>query len=159
MAMIKCSECKQNISSNATACPHCGFAKPKRKPMGLGTGIILVVFVAYIASVVTEDPLSTPATPMAPKAPKTAEEIRQDEIRAAFSAWDGSHRELERWIKKNIKDPRSYEHIETRFGMDGDTVIVATTYRAKNSFGGYVVNTATAKARIDGSLIEANIGE
>ena len=26
MALLKCPECGNNVSSEATACPHCGFA-------------------------------------------------------------------------------------------------------------------------------------
>jgi len=28
MAMIKCKECKQEVSASAKACPHCGAADP-----------------------------------------------------------------------------------------------------------------------------------
>ena len=30
MALIKCAECGKEISSNATACPHCGSPVPKK---------------------------------------------------------------------------------------------------------------------------------
>jgi hypothetical protein len=42
MAMIKCKECKQEISNKADACPHCG-AKVK-KPTGCATILIGIIF-------------------------------------------------------------------------------------------------------------------
>ena len=59
-----------------------------------------------------------------------------------LSAWDGSHRQTVKLIKKNLKDPKSFEHIETRITpVENGSHIVFTKYRAKNSFGGYVVET------------------
>lgn len=48
MALVSCSECKKEISSDATACPHCG--KPQSKPaQGVGCGTLLIVcFVGFI---------------------------------------------------------------------------------------------------------------
>ena len=59
-----------------------------------------------------------------------------------LSGWDGSHRQTVKLIKKNLKDPKSFEHIETRITpVENGSHIVFTKYRAKNSFGGYVVET------------------
>lgn len=45
MAMTKCKECKNVISTKAKQCPNCGAKVPKQ--VGLG-GIILVAFVGWI---------------------------------------------------------------------------------------------------------------
>ena len=41
MALTKCSECKQDVSSQATTCPHCGYpltaSQNKTSPSGLAT--------------------------------------------------------------------------------------------------------------------------
>lgn len=149
MAMKPCRECKQEVSTEAKACPHCGAEKPTQaKQFSLGSLLVLIVFGIIVWNIVTPD------EPSAPPPPKTAEQIRQDEISRGFSAWDGSHVQLERYIKKNLKDPDSYEHIETRYGDQGDYLLVSTSYRARNSFGGMVVGKVIAKAAIDGQLIE-----
>lgn len=75
---------------------------------------------------------------------KTPEEIAQEKIDANFSPWDGSHRELVRQLKENLKDPDSFEHIETTYRVEGDSIWVFMNYRAKNSFGGMVVEGITA---------------
>ncbi|WP_321528305.1 hypothetical protein [Sedimenticola selenatireducens] len=60
------------------------------------------------------------------------------------SPWDGSVYEIERYLEHTLKDPDSYEGIEwsqvvTKL-IDGQRrYAVRHKYRAKNSFGGYVV--------------------
>jgi hypothetical protein len=76
--------------------------------------------------------------------PKTPEQIEQEKIEVHFSSWDGSHRELVSQLKANLKDPDSFEHIETTYKVQGDSIWVFMNYRAKNSFGGYVVEGITA---------------
>lgn len=92
--------------------------------------------------------------------PKTPAEIRASQVQQGFSAWDGSHRQLERWIKKNLKDPDSYEHIETSYiDKGGNELVVLTKYRARNGFGGMTIGQTAARANIDGSLIEVLASE
>ena len=47
MALVKCKECKAEISSTVTKCPQCGVKI--KKPIGAGTGILLVAIVAGAA--------------------------------------------------------------------------------------------------------------
>lgn len=75
-------------------------------------------------------------------------------IKQQFSEWDGRHLGLARLIKYNVKDPDSFEHIESKWLTRDDHIIVFTKYRAKNSFGGYVIGNASAKYGFDGDLIE-----
>lgn len=78
---------------------------------------------------------------------------REKKILAQFSSWSGSHRRLEKYIKKNLKDPDSYDHVETKYRDNGDHIVVYTTYRAKNSFNATVTEHVVAKASIDGSSV------
>lgn len=79
---------------------------------------------------------------------------RKKKIESLFSAWDGSHRGLERLIKKTLNDPDSYDHVETVYWDMGSYIVVKTTFRAKNAFGGVVVNWVKAKSDLDGNIIE-----
>lgn len=81
-------------------------------------------------------------------------EERKKKIEEQFSAWDGSHIKLTRLIKDSMNDPKSYDHDETKYFDIKDHVIVITTFRGKNAFGGIVKNTVKAKASIDGESIE-----
>ena len=88
------------------------------------------------------------------KAKAKAKKARQDRIASGFSAWDGSHRKLERAIKKVMNDPDSYDHVETLYWDQGDYLIVKTTFRGKNAFGGKVLNWVKAKCDLDGNVIQ-----
>jgi hypothetical protein len=53
-----------------------------------------------------------------------------------------------------MNDPDSYKHVETRYSEDGKTIIVMTTFRGKNAFGGVVTNWIRARFSLDGALVE-----
>ncbi|WP_444945132.1 hypothetical protein ACJJIP_11280 [Microbulbifer sp. VTAC004] len=85
---------------------------------------------------------------------KIAAEARNKLIKRQFSPWDGSHNNLERFIKKAMNDPDSYKHDKTVYWDKGDHLIVKTTYRGKNAFGGVVRNFIEAKIGLDGTILE-----
>ncbi len=156
--LIKCKACGNAVSKNAPTCPQCGEpVKKERKPVGCGGAIGLLVLVLIVAAIIGGERNSVGTGSSEPSKPKTAAEIRQDKIERQFSAWDGSHRELERWVEANLKDPDSYEHIETKYGDQGEYITVQMKFRAKNSFGGYVVNTAIGKYSLNGNAIETPV--
>lgn len=75
-------------------------------------------------------------------------------IESQFSSWDGSHKNLTKYIKKQMNDPKSYDHAETVYRKANDYLIVTTTFRGTNAFGGVVKNSVTAKVDMKGNLIE-----
>lgn len=154
MALVKCKECGHLISTKATSCPSCGNSKPEPTKYGCGTIILGIIVVSIFVGIFDDQKERSK-----PAQPKTAAEIRKDQIAPAFSAWDGSHLRLTRYIKEQLKDPDSYKHIKTTYQDNKDVILISTQYRAKNSFGGYVVSTATATAKIDGTLITVNMNE
>jgi hypothetical protein len=88
------------------------------------------------------------------KQEQLAIEARKKNIDEQFSAWDGSHRNLERVIKKAMNDPDSYEHAETVYSDREDHLVVKTTYRGKNAFGGVVKNYVKAKVSLEGQILK-----
>jgi len=77
-------------------------------------------------------------------------------VKGQFSAYDGSHRQVEAAIKARLKDPSSYEHVETRYAVNPTSITVYTTYRAKNSFNAVVPGTAVATVDASGNVISLN---
>ncbi|WP_233595278.1 MULTISPECIES: hypothetical protein [Corallococcus] len=58
------------------------------------------------------------------------------------SPWDGSVPEVERYLKKVMNDPDSYEHVSSSAPVARDAFwIVKSSFRGKNAFGGKVLNT------------------
>ena len=75
------------------------------------------------------------------------------QIENQFSSWDGSHRKVERAIKENMNDPDSYKHVSTTYQRTNTGLVVLTTYRGKNAFGGVVTGTARAITDENGNVV------
>jgi uncharacterized protein YaaR (DUF327 family) len=52
-----------------------------------------------------------------------------------------------------MHNPDSYEHVQTRVWDMGDHLVVSTTYRGTNAFGGIVKNFIKVKVDIDSGTI------
>lgn len=77
-----------------------------------------------------------------------AEEIRIAKQKGfhCLSQWDGTHRRLIADFKPTLRDPASFEHIETKITpVNNGQHTLFMKYRAKNAFGGYVINDLVAK--------------
>jgi hypothetical protein len=161
MAMITCPDCNKKISESADSCPNCGYkltpekiaeikkkGQQGQKRFNIGCLSLIVMFVVlYLIN-------SFPSNSTKSTTPKTKEEIHKEQIEKHFSAWDGSHSGLTELIKKSMSDPKSYEHEETVYSDKGDHLVVKTTFRGKNAFGGVVKNWVMAKVDLNGNVIE-----
>ena len=79
---------------------------------------------------------------------------RKKRFEKQFSTWDGSHINFTKFIKQSMNDPKSYKHVETVYWDRGNYLIVQTTFRGKNSFGGVVKESVKAKVSLDGDVLE-----
>lgn len=71
------------------------------------------------------------------------------------SPWDGSVYQVENYLKENLKDPDSYQSIEWSSVVEKDgNYQVRHKYRAKNSFGGYVVENCIFTLSKEGNVID-----
>lgn len=169
MALINCPECTNSISETAESCPYCGhrvLSEKEKKKIKADEqkekfknfsdtikGVIVLIFI-IIVLVVGIGICTSEDKPSEPAKPKTQAELRQEKIDNQFSAWDGSHRNLETLIKQGMNDPDSYEHVKTTYLEQGDNLIVTTQFRGKNAFGGVVLNSVIAKTDLDGNVIK-----
>lgn len=78
---------------------------------------------------------------------------RQAKLEKQFSAWDGSHPTVERLVKASMKNPSSYEHVETRYIDLDPGMRVTTTVRGTNSFGGVVPSIFIAVVDDNGNVL------
>lgn len=90
----------------------------------------------------------------------------QEWITSQFSVWDGSHRELVSLVKDNMNDPKSFEHVETKYlvlqtqeqvdtvgqGKIGDLYIYMK-FRGANAFGAIILSEVEALAEYDTNMI------
>ena len=90
---------------------------------------------------------------------KYEEHVKKEEkIREFVNSYDDSYRPLVSYIKENMNDPKSYEHIQTGYNIKGEnTVTIVTRFRGTNKFGALVINRCEATADIEsGNLITVN---
>ncbi len=153
MAIKKCKECGNDVSTKADKCPHCG-AKVKNDIGCLGV-IVIIIAIGIIINIVSKpDNTKSSSKSNVPAKIQSPKEIKEQKIEMSFSAWDGSHYGLKRLIKKIMNDPKSFEHVNTVYEEKKDHLIVKTTFRGKNAFGGVVTNWVTAKVDFDGNVLE-----
>lgn len=70
------------------------------------------------------------------------------------SAWDGSVSQVKSWISNNAKDPSSVQYIEwSPVTKTKDGYMVRCKFRAKNSFGGYVINNKIFTLSSSGTVL------
>lgn len=66
-----------------------------------------------------------------------------------LSAWDGSCIELVKYVKNNMNNPKSFEHVSTTYATLKDYAVVTMTYRGTNGFGATVTEQIRAKVSYD----------
>ena len=70
------------------------------------------------------------------------------------SSYDGSVSQVKDYLRKNLKDPKSYEGIEWgKLKEEQNGYSVYHKYRAKNSFGGYVIEAQVFYLDFGGNVI------
>ncbi len=73
-----------------------------------------------------------------------------------LSGWDGSNRSMVEQVKAMLREPGSFEHVETIiYGNDSGEHGTWMTYRARNGFGG--TNVERVYARVDHESCEARV--
>lgn len=133
---------------------------PKKKMGWLKiAGIGLVALFGIDLLIGTVNPSSEKPAAVAPKPSPTAKPtpdqaaIEAAEKRKAgfhcLSSWDGSHRDLVRALKLTLRDPDSFEHIETKITPVNDKGEhgLMMNYRARNGFGGMNVGSLLASVK------------
>ncbi len=121
----------------------------KSNPKDVKKGcLILTVLLGIIISIVALTCDSEPEKTL------TKSELHQQNIQKLFSGWDGSHIKLADKIKKSLNDPKSYEHIETRYKDMDSFLMVTTTFTAKNGFGGTLKREVVVMSDTLGNITE-----
>lgn len=168
---MTCENCGAKHFERALMCPSCKtrnrsrpveILSPKDILVGLSATTGIVVGVGWVFAVLLsllfggEDEKTSESV-----ADKARQERGQAERRATgfhcLSGFNGAHRDVVQLVRGQLKEPSSFDHVETRITRVGNsgTHQLHMDYRAKNGFGGMV--TATATAVIGNSNCQANI--
>jgi hypothetical protein len=122
MALIKCTECGQQISDEAKRCPSCG-AKVKKPASFLWW--VLGAMVVYGVVSGAMNPSETP--------PQKTEAEKQAEAEASQKL--GLDIARTKALKQSTKNPASFELVEA---IRMDDLALCITYRGTNSFNAVV---------------------
>ncbi len=163
MALLKCSDCGNDVSIDAKSCPNCGTVKPFKNQvltadeskkysygqirgfqkgggtikMGKTAKIIMISIGIGILFLILK-----PAKPLTP-----------EEQQAALEKSAGYY--CEAIVNKNLKDPDSVEKTgSTTIQNDDGTFRTLYGFRAKNSFGGYVQSSYICELKRTGDNFE-----
>lgn len=124
MALIKCKECKSEVSDTAAACPKCGAKVPPKTSRGVKL-FAWFIFLAVVAGIFMRSNAPEPAPVSAADAAAKAKQ--EAEFQSVVSKV--------RALKASSKNPASFE-IESVILMDNGTLCVR--FRATNSFNALV---------------------
>lgn len=112
MALIKCPECKNNISDQAETCPKCGYELKKQKTTNNTTktkqnfnfnnkylliGIVLVVVVIYFLNTTSTNNNNNEQNPQTPQTPQTPE------VNSGFIQYNDTNLKVKYEIPSNYK--------------------------------------------------------
>ncbi|WP_041523615.1 zinc ribbon domain-containing protein [Gilvimarinus agarilyticus] len=149
--LVSCKECGHHVAKAARTCPSCGVdapaptPKPGETPVG-GAAVLALVALAfwYFGFYESEEDKQEAVAAAVQEAKDEA--LAKERGWHCLSGWDGSLRSVVQATKAGLKDPDSFEHIETRLGPkdENGNHLLAMKYRAKNGFGGMTVGGVTA---------------
>ena len=128
MALIKCHECLQQVSTEAKNCPSCGAPVKLRMTKQSWTALILsfVIVVGGISG------LNYYKNILKPKPILSSEELRQKRLESARTNLAIAATKA---IKAGLRNPDSAKWETVNVNEDGSVICVE--YRAQNGFGGY----------------------
>lgn len=83
----------------------------------------------------------------------------KEQFKGQFNPLNNSHIKLVKAVKENLKNTKSFKHVETTYEYidKSKTIELTMIFKAKNSLGAYIENTATATSDIDGNLSNLKI--
>ncbi|WP_446010256.1 hypothetical protein [Candidatus Electrothrix sp.] len=140
--------CKKEISRNAESCPYCGEPLKEEQPKQENknkvdrnslkgcSGCLVLVFGGFVVMVIFS--MFTANSPTSKNSKPSRSISNTTTERVSNSAWDGSVYQVKAYLKRNLKDPDSFEAIEwSSVAKTDNGYMVRCKYRAKNSYGGY----------------------
>lgn len=160
---LPCPNCKKKIDGEATVCPYCQspftVEQIEARKSELADGnkaatIGCLAILLFIGGCVWWN-MPTEEEEAAQAAAKAEEKKKGFHC---LSGWDGSHPQLVETVKSNLRDPDSFEHVETKVtptAPNGNHILFMK-YRARNGFGGMNVNQAGATMKNDDCTIILN---
>jgi len=159
---VKCKNCGGKIEGHPKKCPYCWVLDPVPNEAGTAgyimIGMTLALVVIFAAAMMTDDPATkAEKNRVQALAEKQKEKEQREKGYHCLRSWDGANLEVVQHLKRQLKDPSSFEHIETVIMPMNDRGAhdLVMSYRAKNSFGAYDQGAVVASLRHVSCKIES----
>jgi len=139
----ECSACKAMVYAGERSCPQCGKKFTVSWPAQILLLMLALGFIAAITSPNSDNqPKPKKQVPAATVNTASEEKKVADNSTVMNSAWDGSVWQVKRYLEGNLKDPDSFNAIEWSevIKTPSGGYVVRCKYRAKNSYGGFIVS-------------------
>ena len=181
MAKLKpCKACGNMIANDAKVCPKCG-AQNKRGGNGcIVVILVLIVIVAFlvnktskakdrareISQQVQRERVEAEKAKLAAMTPEQRKEYQKEQWRQQLAKqfadkferkFDGSIKPVVEYVKNNMKNPNSFEHVKTEWFINKDAerqYIVRMQYRGTNSFNAVVTEQVELVVWQDGTIVK-----
>lgn len=111
------------------------------------TLIVVILFILYLLgkSVVTDKKSINDENTV---------ERQEQKINTIFSPWDGSCYKLVAFVKDNLNNAKSFEHVKTEAWKNDNGYRVEMKYRATNGFNALMLGIITADIDEDGNVLK-----
>ncbi len=144
MALINCTECKNQISEKAALCPHCGAKVPKPSSIWRILQWLVIIFVIIPAVFALFTPDHSSDKPVAQQPPRSLTDAEKKSAREIadqaqkIKALNTARFACELFVKKSLDDPGSaeFEDSDTFWAERGKNGVfhVQVKVRARNGF-------------------------
>ena len=137
--LVSCRKCGVEVKDTVYKCPECGVEYPGfsyiqrliANVIAYGIiGIIMLFFIVVAFSMCSDS--------------SNSDEDKEKGFHC-LSNWDGAHSNFKSDVKNLLREPKSFEHIETRVSPrdENGQHNITMKYRARNGFGGMNIGNAT----------------
>jgi hypothetical protein len=110
---------------------------------------LLIALIAFVAASVILGKYLFPPVELTPE--QKTERKAKDRLMANFHP-DGTHINLVKMVKSAMHNPRSFEHVETKYLEQDGKIYLWMTYRGTNAFGAIVTNEIAATSDYNGNV-------
>lgn len=153
--IVGCSECHKQFEATAERLNHLPSVLPKapeptptpQKPKSIAGRLFMIAVGLIITFAYFAPDSSNNTTEIQAKAPPTTEPVPfkdPGDPKNFLHYYDGSNKELVALVKSGMNNPKSFEHVETRFIDKGDSLKLFMTFRGTNGFNAVVTNNVSA---------------